>query len=125
MIFSCIYGGRIVASAQNKVIKGKYINKKIFSNNDFLTFYEAGVDPIRKPYVSDYELITEEKMKSGTSAILRGAAGMALLGGVGILAGLTAKTKGIYTVAILWKDGERSLIEIDEKLYKVLVKGMF
>ena len=70
-------------------------------------------------------VITEEKMKSGTSAILRGAAGAALLGGVGILAGLTAKTKGVYTVVILWKDGEKSLIEIDEKLYKVLVKGMF
>lgn len=114
-----------MSKAQNKVIKGKYNNKKIFSNSEFLTFYEVGTDPIRKPYVSEYELITEEKMKSGTSAILRGAAGMALLGGVGVLAGLTAKTKGIYTIAILWKDGERSLIEIDEKLYKVLVKSMF
>jgi hypothetical protein len=114
-----------MAKAKNQVIKGKYINKKIYSNNEFLTFYEAGVDPLRKPYVIEYEIITEEKIKSGTSAILRGAAGVALLGGVGILAGLTAKTNGIYTVAILWKDGERSLIEIDDKLYKVLVKSMF
>ena len=70
-------------------------------------------------------------MKSGTSAILRGAAGAALLGPVGILAGLTAKNKGIYTVAIQWKpdlngnDRGRSLIEIDEQAYKLLVKSMF
>lgn len=112
-----------MAKAQNKVLKGKFMNRSIYSNGDCLVC--DGDDPIRKHFADSYEVITEEKMKSGTSAILRGAAGVALLGGVGILAGLTAKTKGIYTVVILWKDGERSLIEIDEKLYKVLVKGMF
>ena len=112
-----------MAKAQNKVLKGKFVGKTVYSNGECLVC--SGGDPIKKFFTSDYEVITEEKMKSGTSAILRGAAGMALLGGVGILAGLTAKTKGIYTIAILWKDGERSLIEIDEKLYKVLVKSMF
>ena len=47
-----------MAKAKNQVIKGKYINKKIYSNNEFLTFYEAGVDPLRKPYVIEYEIIT-------------------------------------------------------------------
>ena len=89
-----------MAKAQNKVLKGKFIGKTIYSNGECLVC-------------------------SGWDAILRGVAGMTLLGGVGILAGLTAKTKGIYTVAILWKDGEKSLIEIDEKLYKILVKSMF
>lgn len=112
-----------MAKAQNKVLKGKFINCSVYSNGECLVC--SGGDPIKKFFADDYEVITEEKMKSGTSAILRGAAGMALLGGVGILAGLTAKTKGIYTVAILWKDGEKSLIEIDEKLYKILVKSMF
>lgn len=110
-------------AAQNKVIKGKFVNSRVYSNGDCLVCSTG--DPIRKHFADAYEVITEEKMKSGTSAILRGAAGAALLGGVGILAGLTAKTKGVYTVVILWKDGEKSLIEIDEKLYKVLVKGMF
>ena len=112
-----------MSKAQNKVLKGKFTNSSIYSNGECLVCSNG--DPIRKFFVEDYELITEEKMKSGTSAILRGTAGIALLGGVGILAGLTAKTKGIYTVAILWKDGDKSLIEIDEKLYKILVKSMF
>lgn len=64
-------------------------------------------------------------MKSGTSAILRGMAGVTLFGGVGILAGLSAKHKGIYTIAIQWKDGKKSLIEIDDKLYKKFVAEMF
>jgi hypothetical protein len=112
-----------VAKAQNKVLKGKFINCRVYSNGDCLVC--EGGKPIRKHYAESYEVITEENMKSGSSAILRGAAGAALLGGIGILAGLTAKNKGIYLVAIFWKDGERSLIEIDEKLYKVLVKSMF
>ena len=52
-------------------------------------------------------------------------AGVALLGGVGILAGLSAKNKGIFTIAIQWKDGKKSLIEIDDKLYKKFINEMF
>ena len=124
-----------MAKAQNKVIAGKFKNwfvwggsylcisdkKNIFTSTDY---------KINKSTVETYELITEETMKSGTSAILRGAAGVALLGPVGMLAGLTAKNKGIYTIAIQWKEnspgkGERSLIEIDDNLYKAFVKSMF
>ena len=50
---------------------------------------------------------------------------VALLGGVGILAGLSAKNKGIFTIAIQWKDGKKSLIEIDDKLYKKFINEMF
>ena len=75
--------------------------------------------------LSHYETITEEKMKSGTSAIMRGALGAAVLGPVGILAGLTAKNKEIHTIAIEWNDGEKTLIEVDEKIYKQIIKDLF
>lgn len=36
-----------------------------------------------------------------------------------------AARKKEYLIAIEWKDGEKSLICIDEEYYKVFVKSMF
>ena len=48
------------------------------------------------------------------------------LGPVGMLAGgLSAKNKGIYQVAIRFKDGQQSLVEVDDKIYKAIVKNCF
>lgn len=120
-----------MASAKNQVIAGDYNGSKIYSS----TGNQLGIGKstqgygyaaiCAKPRIESYELITEDKVKSGTSAILRGMAGVSLLGGVGILAGLSAKNKGIYTIAIQWKDGKKSLIEIDDKLYKKFITEMF
>lgn len=46
---------------------------------------------------------------------MRGALGAAVLDPVGILAGLTAKTKGIHMIAIEWQNDDKSLIEVDKK----------
>ena len=113
-------------SAQNKVIAGDYENKKVqesFGKLKITSLTDERI--IDKTTVESYELITGEMRKSGTSAILRGGLGSLVLGPVGLLAGLTAKNKGTYQVAILFRDGKRSLIEIDEKLYKLLVKKCF
>lgn len=113
-------------SAKNKVIAGDYNGYKVEGKSNI--YISQGLNIIarlNKQTIESYDLITEETMKSGSSAILRGMAGVALLGGVGILAGLSAKNKGIYTIAIQWKDGKRSLIEIDDKLYKKFVADMF
>jgi len=112
-----------MASAENKVIAGVFKGEKVSIINGKVCIRKF---PLNKDVIKQYEVITQEIMKSGTSAILRGAVGMALLGGTGILAGLTAKNKGIYTIALEWKKtGDKSLMEIDEKIYKVLVQTMF
>ena len=85
----------------------------------------TGERVIDKTTVEAYEVITDEMRKSGTSAILRGGLGSLVLGPVGLLAGLTAKNKGTYQVAVQFRDGKKSLLELDEKLYKVLVKKCF
>lgn len=108
-------------NAKNKVIAGDYQGNQVKTSSNTLC---VSVYELSKRTVESYELITEDKVKSGTSAILRGMAGVALLGGVGIIAGLSAKNKGIYTIAIQWKDGKKSLIEIDDKLYKKFVTEM-
>ncbi len=76
--------------------------------------------------VESYELITDEHRKSAKSGIARGLVGGALLGPVGILAGgMSAKSKGIYQVAIQFKDGKRSLLEVDDKIYKAIIQACF
>ena len=49
-----------------------------------------------------------------------------LFGGVGMIAGaLSAKSKGVHTLAILFKDGKKSLIEVDDKIYKNIMTAIF
>jgi len=59
------------------------------------------------------------------SGVTRGLVGGALLGPVGLLAGLSAKNKGTHVIAIKFTDEKQSLIEINEKLYKTLIQTMF
>lgn len=76
--------------------------------------------------VESYELVTDEHVKSATSGIARGLVGGALLGPVGMLAGvLSAKSKDTYTVAVRFKDGGSSLLEVDGKIYKSIVASCF
>lgn len=113
--------------AKNKVIAGDYEGKSVLQ-----TFGEAFVStsftksiPLNKKNVKEYEVIDEESRKSATSAVGRAFVGGVILGPVGWLAGLTAKKKGTHTLAIEFYDGKRSLIEVDDKLYKSIVSKMF
>lgn len=124
-----------MASAKNKVLSGDYVDESVRieglgtqlvfgygKDNDLFTTTHITLD---KSTVESYEVLTEDKVKSASSTILRAGAGALLLGPVGLLAGVSGKTKGIYNVAILFKDGKKSLIEIDDKHYKVLMKILF
>lgn len=120
--------------AANKVIAGDYSGLLVLK-----TVLKGGLDAVilkegifSKPIILDksnveaYELITEEHTKSAVSGVVRGAVGGALLGGVGLLAGaLSANNKGAYSIAVKFKDGKNSLIEVDEKIYKTLIKVLF
>jgi hypothetical protein len=91
----------------------------------FFTRSKNRIVVLDKNTVDSYEVIGEESQTSATSAVARGALGAALLGPVGMAAALSAKKKGLYTVAIQFKDGKRSLLEIDDAIYKALVKILF
>ena len=54
---------------------------------------------MNKYNVEMYEVLSEEKIKSGTSAILRGGMGAMLLGPVGLLAGLSAITRNTRKIS--------------------------
>lgn len=113
--------------AKNKVIAGDY-NGKIIGASFGQLYIGVGFGKnlyLNKDVVESYEVITEEQRKSAASGVARGAIGVALLGPVGMLAGLSAKNKGTYNVAIRFKDGKNSLVEIDDKIYKELVRILF
>lgn len=113
--------------AKNMVIAGDYAGKAVTSIGSVVQIF---ID--RKNYVlldrfgvDSYDVITEDVRKSAASGVARGAVGAALLGPVGLLAGLSAKNKSTVTIAIRFKDGKNSLIEVDEKIYKNFIRSMF
>lgn len=117
-----------MAKAKNKVIAGDYEGKQVlcsFGNISISIGIIKSLE-VNKKTVESYELITDEHRKSAASGVARGLVGGALLGPVGLLAGgISAKNKGIYQVAIQFKDGKRSLLEVDDKIYKALIKSVF
>lgn len=114
-------------SAKNKVIAGDYVNKAVIGGvkPGIVTGFLKQVD-INNNTIENYEVITDEHRKSAASGVARGLVGGFLLGPVGMLAGgLSAKNKGIYQIAIQFKDGKKSLIEVDQKIYKAIIKTCF
>lgn len=113
--------------AKNKVISGDYKGYNISTSFGSIVFSNILKTSIKvsKSNVKDYELVTEESRKSCSSAILRGAVGASLLGPVGLLAGISAKNKNTNIVAIVFKNGKSSLLEINDKIFKTLLKQLF
>lgn len=113
--------------AKNTVIAGDYENESIIIKSGkvviVLGFFKTL--EISKKTVEEYEIIDEKSRKSAVSAVGRGLVGSFILGPVGLLAGLSAKSKGTHVVAIKFKDGKKSLLEIDDKTYKTLIKNLF
>ena len=117
-----------MAYAQNQILAGDYKNCLV---SKILFKDELGVDlsfcgdviHINPETIDHYELVTQEN--SQNICWLKGMAGAALLGPVGALAGVSGSREGIYTVAIYWKDGKKSIAELNEKNYKILVQSMF
>ena len=103
----------------NIVLKGKYSNSKIEG------WHTMWIDdtPVCKRYVSSYIVIDESNKEE--YSFWKGAVGAAFFGGLGAFAGINGKSRKEYLVSIEWKDGEKSLILIDDRYYKVLVESMF
>ncbi|MDE6762585.1 MAG: hypothetical protein K2J73_02770 [Oscillospiraceae bacterium] len=106
----------------NKVIAGYLEGESVRIGNGLVLI---GSEAVAKWTVESYEVVSEEKNISLASGLLRGAAGKIILGPWGVLAALTAKKKGAYSIALHWKNGKKSLLETDEKVYKAILKNLF
>lgn len=123
-----------MAKAKNAVIAGDFSGSKLANSFGRISIKLGfGSIEISKETVESYELITDEHRKSAASGVARGLVGGALLGPVGTLAGgLSAKSKGIYQIAIQFREdrkatygGKRCLVEVDDTIYKAIVKNCF
>ena len=119
-------------SARNKVIAGDYNGKDIFLDPkgkiqigtiQFLS--NEIVMELNKNTVKSYETVDASSRKSAGSAIARAGVGALLLGPIGLAAGLSAKSKGIYTLSVEFLNGSKSLLEVNDKIYKAIVQTLF
>jgi hypothetical protein len=114
--------------AKNKVIAGDYKGKGISGGIGAPSISNLLGKNIRltSAEVAKYELVTDEIRKSMASGAARGIIGTIALGPiVGIAGVLSAKSKGVYQVAIEFNDGKKSLLEVDKKIYQKIVKHCF
>ena len=111
--------------AQNKVIAGAYQGKMVgqtFGNAYLQTSFLKTV--FLKDIVVNYEVLDSESKKSMSSALLRGGLGAALLGPVGLLAGLSAKNKNSKIIALKFNDGQECVVDVDDKIFKLILKSL-
>lgn len=111
----------------NKVIAGNYEGNSVkYSFGKVkITSFGSSVS-IDSSTVEKYEIVNQDSIKSGASAFGRAIVGDVLFGGLGLVAGaLSAKNKQTMLVAIEFKSGNKSLIEIDGDIYKALTKALF
>jgi len=112
--------------ARNKVIAGDYNGKMVSASLGAVHIGVFGGATLNAQTVDSYEIVTDEHRKSAASGVGRGIVGGALLGPVGLLAGaLSATNVSIYIIAIQFTNGKKSLIEVDDKIYKTLVTACF
>ena len=109
--------------AKNIVISGDYKDSSV--SLAWSGGVKIGEIKLNKVNVDSYEIIDEKTRKSATSAVGRAAVGSFLLGPVGLLAGLSAKNKGTYIIAIYFKNGMKSLIEVDDNMKKQIISSLF
>lgn len=106
---------------KNYVVEGKYKNRKIDGGS--ILNIDVELQPLSKRYISSYTVIDESNKDQ--YSFWKGTLGVALFGGLGAIAGINGKKKKEYLIAVEWKDGEKSLISLDEEYYKVFVKSNF
>ncbi|MGN7402027.1 hypothetical protein ACTHO0_19425 [Cytobacillus praedii] len=113
--------------AKNKVIAGDYEGKpvqRVIQIVQILNGFGKRIE-LNKNTVQEYEVIDGSNQKSVVSAVGRAFVGGVILGPVGWFAALSAKSKGTHVIAIEFKDGKKSLLEVDDKIYSTLMKVMF
>jgi len=117
--------------ASNKVLAGDYKDCYVEEWCGYLRIVTYGWHNeekvrINKDTVESYEELNEERKRSAGNVAARGLVGAALLGPVGLAAGvLSSRKKGTHQIAFQFKDGKKSLVEVDDKIAKKINVELF
>lgn len=117
-----------MSKARNEVIAGDYTGRKVRCSKSKIIFDRPFDTPIEvdETTVRKYEVIDQDKTKDLASAFGRGLVGKAFLGTVGMMAGvISAQNSTAVIISIEFKNGDKSLIEVDKNIYKILLKLLF
>ena len=116
-----------MARASNKVIAGDYKGKLVGGSfgEAFISLAMAKLLYLNKDTVSSLTPLDDDSQISVASAAMRGLVGELVLGPIGLIAAATAKRNGIHIVGIEFKDGKRSVVEVDDKRYRNMVQACF
>lgn len=112
--------------AKNKVIAGEYLGKPVgqIAKIPCIILKTTRTISLDNANVSEMELIDESSNISVANAATRGFIGEMLFGPIGLAAAGTATRDERYIVGIVFKDGRRSVLEIDGMLYKLLLAAI-
>lgn len=117
-----------MAKAKNTVLAGDYAGRNVLCKGKKIYFEKLMYAPVvvDETTVARYEVIDKESSKSLSSAFGRGLVGSALFGTVGMAAGvMSAKNATSVIISIEFNNGDKSLVEVDQKIYKVLLETLF
>lgn len=120
-----------IFSGGGNVIAGDYNGWIIWVLDDGLPYLVRDTNDTRGAMVLDSRSVSswgvqdEDSRRSATSAVGRAAIGAALLGPVGLAAGLSAKKKGVYTIVINFTNGRRCLARVNEKGYRAILNANY
>lgn len=112
----------MMTKARNKVIAGAYEGKRVARSGAsaciILTLAKTVV--LDASTIEQIELIDEPSNIDMASAATRGFIGEMLFGPIGLAAAATAEREERYILGIVFRDGQRSVIEVDGDLYRLI-----
>ena len=114
----------------NIVIAGDYKNKPVMASPiKGEAYLQIGITkkiPLNKTTVEKYEVQGGKEKANTAGAVGRGIVGGALFGGVGAIIGAaTRKKKSLTRVAVDFKDGKHSLIQMNDDVLGKFQQGLF
>lgn len=111
--------------ARNKVISGDFQGKLVGhgSGNPFISLSFTKFLFLGSSTVASVVLLDEDSEVSVASAATRGFIGEMLFGPIGLAAAATAKRSGIHVLEIEFRDGKRSVLEVDDKVYASICRS--
>ncbi|HAG12550.1 MAG TPA: hypothetical protein DCG49_01665 [Ruminococcus sp.] len=118
-----------MATARNMILAGDYTGCRVFRISAGLAYISGTMKKmddidLTPENILRYEVLTDEVLRSGNSLLLTGALDPGCLQKLRLHASAAMQQKGIYTLAVKFQDEKRSLMEVDERIYRAIVNRM-